>query len=127
MSSRNFVEVHVEPATQFQNMDKLGQKLATLNYFESEEEAGPSYQGFALFDGKHLVFYEAEDGQDTYGTRLRSYGEAREFAKAIAEHLVAGQVTLLDLPEGNPASVLVITPGKVNVLIDGNNANWSWG
>lgn len=126
MSSRNVIEVHVEPATQFQNMDGLGEKLAALNYFESEE-AGPAYQGFALFDGKYLVFYEADDGQDTYGTRLRSYGEAGEFAKAIAEHLVAGQVTLLDLPEGNPASVLVITPGQVNVLIDGSKANWNWG
>jgi hypothetical protein len=46
-------------------------------------------------------------------------------AREIAKQLATGQVILLDLPEGNPAEVLIITPGSVRTFVDANDADWA--
>lgn len=125
MSSSDYIEVHVAEGTSFKDLVALGATMEALNDFDPTTGAGPNYQGFVKFTGKHLGMYEADDGLDQYGTRVRIYNGAEEFARAIANELATGEVTVLDLPEGNPASVFVVTPGKVTTLVDGQRANWN--
>jgi hypothetical protein len=125
MSSCNYVETHVEEGTSFFDVAALGTALEALNDFDPSQQAGPSYAGFVKFTGKHLGLYESNEGQDQYMTRLRIFCDGRDIAREIAKQLATGQVILLDLPEGNPAAVLIITPGNVRTFVDANDADWA--
>lgn len=122
MSSYNYIETHTSPGTAFSDLPGLGKFIEPLNYFDPSS-AGPSYSGYVNLVHNHLGFYEAEE--DSYSSHLRIFCSAKNIAQALALNMTSGQITLLDLPEGNPASVYIITPGNVDIFVDGSKAKWS--